>query len=214
LCGDGGRTRSPTMPLFFRIAEVQGVISGLNLHYGVDANRVVVALLSSCEAAAGGQRAAKLDLWTWFKVQSRSRPAHAFHHYQQHHTTTTPPQRGQLHDALLTVLGARALWSRFCVWVEFGLEDVWIWSCIVMTWSCTASPRSRWPTRIAIASMDAPQSSKMVPWCGLILWCRARGMAKQLPRRSLCTAPAEAQPTGRDRYTHSRRRLKQVLDLV
>jgi hypothetical protein len=105
LCGDGGRTRSPTMLLIFRIVEVQGLISGLHLLYGVNANRVVVASLSSCEGAAGGQRAAKLDLWTWFKVESRSRVGSAGAAQPTpsttiSNTTTTPPQRSRLHDTL------------------------------------------------------------------------------------------------------------------
>lgn len=57
------------MLLFFRIAEFQGLISGLDLLYGVNTNRVVVASLSSCEAAARGQRAAKLDLRTCSKFK-------------------------------------------------------------------------------------------------------------------------------------------------
>jgi len=99
LCGDGGRTRSPTMLLFFRVGEILGLISGLHNPHRVVVIRVMVASLSSCEAAAGGQRAAKLDLGTWFKVGRASgvqvppSPAHAFHHQQHHnyfnHNATT-----------------------------------------------------------------------------------------------------------------------------
>jgi hypothetical protein len=42
-------------------------VSSLERRHGVNGIGVVVASLSSCEAAVGGQRAAKLDLRTWFK---------------------------------------------------------------------------------------------------------------------------------------------------
>jgi hypothetical protein len=42
-------------------------MSCLERHHGVNGIGVVIASLSSCEAAVGGQRAAKLDLRTSFK---------------------------------------------------------------------------------------------------------------------------------------------------
>jgi hypothetical protein len=117
-------------------------------------------------------------------------------------TTTTTPQRGwpTTRYGLSTVLEACALWSMYCLWVGSGLDDVWIWYCIVVTWSWTASPRFRQPTCIAIAFIDTLQSSTVVHWCGSLPWRRVYRMAKQLARRSWCPASAEAHPTGRDRY--------------
>jgi hypothetical protein len=120
-CGDGGRTRSPTMLLFLRIAAIVGSIVGFKRRHGVGVNRVAVASLSSCEAAAGGQRAAKLDLRTWFKFALGAAGAAQPTSSTFSNTTTTPPQRAwpATRYGPLTVLGARAFDKGF--WYGFGL---------------------------------------------------------------------------------------------
>ena len=123
---------------------------------------IVVAMLGCRRSASRQARFADLAE-SWSRRECRRRPAAFHHHHQQNHddhtaTASWPATR----YGLLTVLEACALRSWFCRCVGFGLDNVWIRSRIVMTWSYTASPHSRWQTCIAIAFMDAPQSSRMV----------------------------------------------------
>ena len=97
------------------------------------------------------------------RQECRCRPAHAFHHHQQHQHLNATARLASNTIWFVDRAGSSCLVTKVCVWVWLGLGDAWIWSYIVMTWSCTASPHSRWQTCIAIASMDAPQSSRMVP---------------------------------------------------